>query len=145
MTSETVTKSKQHGAKSINSPNSNTSTNNARTERRDPYNTIDRKLHEQTQLKRKMKGFQFHDTEEQHWLELEQLVYGRREHILPVGREEYALPIDPNIQIYDAGRGNTYLLEQIETPWLAPEPLTSYARSSEYYALREIALGPEGE
>ena len=84
---------------------SNTSTNNARPKRQEPYDTIDRKLHEQNQLQHKMQGVIFHDPDEQSRLELEQLENGRMGKILPIRREAYALPIDPDIQIYRGEEG----------------------------------------
>ena len=102
-------------------------------------------MREQNGRPRKMHDAQLSDSDEQHWLELEQLENERREPILPIGRETYALPIDPNIKIYPGGRGRAYLLRKLKMPRLDPEHLASYARGIEYNALRELALGPEEE
>jgi len=56
-------------------------------------------------------------------------------HTPPISRKAYALPIDPNLQIYHGGRGRTYLFEQLEMTWLDSDPLTSYAQKREYDAL----------
>ena len=54
-----------------------------------------------------MQGIHFHDPDGQHWLELEKLELGKREHILPVTRDGFTLPNGPNTLIYPGKEGPT--------------------------------------
>ena len=72
-----------HDAQNQNNINTNTLTKNARTTGLEPYNTVNRKIHEQRQPKRKMPDIQFHDPDEQHWAAIEQREIDKMNHIPP--------------------------------------------------------------
>ena len=95
MATRAVTQSRKIDNRRMNSTSSNTATNNSRTTRHGPYNAIGRE-YMKNQLPRTMRDIQFHDPDEQHWLELEQLENERSEQIPQIRRAAHALPGDHN-------------------------------------------------